>query len=137
MYARLGNPDLLKIYLHGYHHQQITPFSCLGILPQNFTHGEQQCGACMCYGRLVIHLLHYIAIVCEILKTPSSKCQQRYLQKKDRARVRSRLLKSSTKGKAARCAARRHRKEYEDKKKASKGVMYSAGALDNETESGK
>ena len=45
------------------------------------------------------------------------------------------VLKCSTKGKAARHAARRRRKGYEDKKKESEGLMYSAGAFDNETES--
>jgi hypothetical protein len=75
-----------------------------------------------------------LANVCDTLKIPSTEYRQRYLQK-DRARVRRSILKTSTKGKEARRAARRRKNGYEDKTKAYEGLMYSAGAFDNETES--
>ena len=49
--------------------------------------------------------------------------------------MRRSVQKSSTKGKMKQCTARKRRKGYEDKKKESQGLIYSAGAFDIETES--
>ena len=138
VYTRLGNPELLKKCLHGYHqnaneslHSLVWRF-CPKVLHMGSNNVELACAlAVMCFNNGSASL----ANVCDTLKIPSTEYRQRYLRKKDRARVRRSILKSSTKGKKARRAARRRKKGYEDKKKQSEGLMYSAGAFDSETKS--
>ena len=138
VYARLGNTELLKKCLDGYHqnaneslHSLVWKF-CPKVLHMGSNNVELACAlAVMCFNDGSASL----ANVCDTMKIPLSKYRRRYLKKKDRARVRRSVLKCSTKGKAVRRAARRRRKGYEDKKKESEGLMYSTGAFDNETES--
>ena len=138
VYARLGSPELLKKCLDGYHqnaneslHSLVWKF-CPKILYMGSNSVELACAlAVMCFNDGSVSL----ANVSDRLKIPSSERRRRFLQKKDRRRVRRSVRKCSAKGKMARRAARRRRKGYEDKKKESEGVMYSAGTFDNETES--
>ena len=119
VFARLGNPELLKKYLHGYHqnaneslHSIVWRF-CPKILHMGSNSVELACAlAVMCFNDGYVSL----ANVCDTLKIPLSEYRRKYLQKKDRARVRRSVLKNITKGKKARRAARRRRKGYEDKK---------------------
>ena len=65
----------------------------------------------------------------QLKTTPHCK---KYLRRKDRLRVKKSITSSSAHGKQARRAALRRRKGFEDKKKDSKGVMYSAGTFDTD-----
>ena len=137
IYARLGAPDLLKKCLHGY---QQNANESLHSLVWRFCPKTLHMGSNSVELACAMAVLSFndgsasLAKVSDTLQLPSSTYRQRYLQKRDKARVRKSILKSSAEGKAARRAARRHRKGHEDKKKETEGVMYAAGAFDNETE---
>ena len=115
LYARLGNPELLKKCLHGYSqnaneslHSIVWQF-CPKVLFLGSNNVEMACAlAILCFNDGAASL----AKVSDQLGIPAGTHGTAFLRKKDKSRVQKSVNKSSVKGKELRRAARRRKKGF-------------------------